>query len=71
MKWPVFGAFWALTPPQILSDLDEIFTRGSIQGETKCVLRIFERFKTGDTQKLHFWCNFDPPFLSVADRNRK
>ena len=46
MKWSFLGTFWALTFwSQILSNFDEFFTRGSIQGEKKCVLRIFEKFK--------------------------
>ena len=43
MKWLFLRAFGALTP-QILSDFDEIFTKGSIQGEKTFVLRISEKF---------------------------
>ena len=66
VKRPILGAFWDPTT-QLLSDFDEIFTRGSIKNLWK--IQIFTEM--GDTQSLHFWSNFDPQFLLEEGRNRE
>ena len=68
MKWPILVGFWAITPPQILLDFAEIFTRGSSQEDTNSVWRILEKFKFLQKQEipkiytfgLHVWSSFDP-----------
>ena len=82
MKWLFLRAFGALTP-QILSDFDEIFTKGSIQGEKTFVLRISEKFNffgNGRYPKFALLVQLWPPppprpdptpFLPEDGRNRK
>ena len=63
MKWPLFGSFCALTPPDIVRFYWNFKQRWSSVRTTQCLknpseFRILTQMES--TQSLQFWSNFGP-----------